>query len=40
MVLLSGDIEATAPDEIDRLEIALTVCDGRITHRGPTATTG
>ena len=32
LVLLGGDIEAVAPEEIDRLGIALTVCGGRITH--------
>lgn len=32
LVLLSGDIEATPPDEIAGLGIALTLCDGRITH--------
>jgi predicted amidohydrolase YtcJ len=32
-VLLSGDIEAVAPEEIDRLAVALTVCGGRVTHR-------
>ena len=33
LVLLSGDIEATAPDAIDALSVALTICDGRIVHR-------
>jgi hypothetical protein len=33
LVLLSGDIEATPPEEIDRLSVALTVCGGRVTHR-------
>lgn len=32
LVLLSGDIEATPPDEIAALGIRITVCDGRITH--------
>ena len=32
LVLLGGDIEATAPDRIADLGIALTLCDGRITH--------
>jgi predicted amidohydrolase YtcJ len=32
LVLLSGDIEATPPDQIAGLGIALTICDGRITH--------
>ncbi|OJF99832.1 hypothetical protein AX761_09745 [Rhizobium sp. 58] len=34
LVLLSGDIEATPPEEIASLGIAMTVCDGRITHEG------
>lgn len=32
LVLLSGDIEATSPNQIADLSIALTICDGRITH--------
>ena len=32
LVLLSGDIEAVAPTEIAALSVALTICDGRITH--------
>jgi predicted amidohydrolase YtcJ len=32
LVLLSGDIEAVAPNEIAALSVALTICDGRITH--------
>lgn len=32
LVLLSGDIEATPLDEIAGLGIAMTLCDGRITH--------
>jgi len=32
LVLLSGNIEATPPDEIAALGIRMTVCDGRITH--------
>lgn len=32
LVLLSGDIEATAPKEIASLGINMTICDGRITH--------
>jgi predicted amidohydrolase YtcJ len=34
VVVLSGDIEATAPEAIAGLSIALTVAGGRITHRG------
>jgi len=33
LVLLSGDIEATPPQEIDRLGVALTVCGGEVSHR-------
>ena len=32
LVLLTSDIEAAAPDEIDTLDVALTVCGGRIVH--------
>jgi predicted amidohydrolase YtcJ len=32
LVLLSGDIEATAPQDIAALGIKMTVCDGRITY--------
>lgn len=32
LVLLSGDIEATPPDQIAALQIRMTVCDGDITH--------
>ena len=32
LVLLSGNIEATPPDEIAALGIMMTVCDGWITH--------
>ena len=32
LVMLSADIEATAPIAIDTLDIALTVAGGRITH--------
>lgn len=35
LVVLDGDIENTAPDAIDRIGIALTVADGRITHAMP-----
>ena len=38
MVILSGDIEAASPEEIDRLAVALTICGGRITYRAGTAT--
>ena len=33
IVLLSGDIEETPPEKIDQLEIALTLCGGKVTHR-------
>ncbi|MBD0415295.1 amidohydrolase [Oryzicola mucosus] len=32
LVILSGDIEATVPDEIDRLKVAATICGGQITY--------
>ena len=32
LVLLSGDIEATPPDQIAALQIRMTVCDGEVTH--------
>jgi len=32
VVVLDGDIEATAPERIGSMGIALTVCGGRITH--------
>lgn len=32
LVVLSGDIEAVAPAEIDTLKVAATICDGRITY--------
>ncbi|PZQ95591.1 MAG: hydrolase [Cereibacter sphaeroides] len=34
LVLLGGDIEAAAPGAVGAMGIALTVCGGRITHRG------
>ncbi|MEZ5777042.1 MAG: amidohydrolase [Paracoccaceae bacterium] len=33
IVLLSGDIEAGAPDAIDSFSVAMTICGGRIVHR-------
>ena len=33
LVLLDGDIEATAPDAVGAMNVALTVCGGRITHQ-------
>lgn len=35
LVLIDGDIEAIAPDQIGKTAIALTVAGGRITHQGP-----
>ncbi len=32
LVILSGDIEATEPGDVDTLKVALTVCDGQITY--------
>ncbi|MCW3780497.1 amidohydrolase [Defluviimonas salinarum] len=33
LVLLSGDIEATPPEAIAGMSIALTICGGKVTHR-------
>ncbi len=33
LVLLSNDLFATPPEEIENLHSVLTVCDGRIVHR-------
>jgi len=33
LVVLGGDIEATDPQEVGRMGIALTVCGGRVTHQ-------
>ena len=32
LVVLDGDIEATAPDKIQELEVRLTLCDGKVIH--------
>ena len=32
VVMLSGDIEAAAPEEIADMGIALTICGGQITY--------
>jgi len=37
LVLLSGDIEAVPPEDIDRLKVAVTVCGGEVTYRDPAA---
>jgi len=34
VVMLGGDIEATAPQDIGAMPVALTICGGRITHQG------
>ncbi len=34
LVMLSGGIDETRPDDIGQLGIALTVCGGRVTHEG------
>ncbi len=34
LVLLDANIEATPPEEIGRIVIALTICGGRVTHAG------
>lgn len=33
LVVLGGDIEATDPQDVGRMGIALTVCGGRVTHQ-------
>lgn len=33
LVILSGDIEATPPEAITDLKVAMTICDGRITYQ-------
>ena len=35
LVLLDGDIEAVAVADIGQMGIALTICGGSISHRGP-----
>lgn len=35
LVLIDGDIEAVAPENLGATRIALTIAGGRITHRGP-----
>jgi predicted amidohydrolase YtcJ len=35
LVLIDGDIETTAPEDLDRLVIAMTIAGGRITHQIP-----
>lgn len=32
LVILSGDIEAVPPEEIDALKVAATICDGQLTY--------
>ncbi len=32
LVMLDGDIEATAPDKVTGLKVALTICGGQVTH--------
>ena len=34
LVLLDGDIEAVAPQDLGRMAVALTIAGGRITHQG------
>jgi hypothetical protein len=34
VTVLSGDIEAIAPDAIDTLKAAMTICDGKVTFEG------
>ncbi|MEZ4835156.1 MAG: amidohydrolase family protein [Caldilineaceae bacterium] len=33
LVVLSGDLFATAPEELNEMHVALTMSDGRIVHR-------
>jgi predicted amidohydrolase YtcJ len=33
MILLTGDIEAVAPERIDALDIAATITGGRVVYR-------
>ncbi|MGB7261045.1 MAG: amidohydrolase [Albidovulum sp.] len=33
VVVLSGDIEAVAPEDIAKMSVALTICGGRVTYR-------
>ena len=33
LVLIDGDLEAVAAEEIGAMSVALTICGGRITHR-------
>jgi len=35
IVVLDGDVEATAPENLGKLGISLTICGGRKTHCGP-----
>ncbi len=35
LVILSGDIEASAPERIDELGVAATICGGRVTYERP-----
>ncbi|MBU2327368.1 MAG: amidohydrolase [Alphaproteobacteria bacterium] len=37
IVVLSGDIATVASEEIANLKVALTICDGRITHKTQSA---
>lgn len=32
LVILSGDIGETAPERMDELKVAATICDGRVTY--------
>lgn len=34
IVVLSGDMEATPPEDVAEMTVALTVCGGRVTYRG------
>jgi predicted amidohydrolase YtcJ len=34
VVLLTSDLEATPEEELDRTQVALTICDGRVVYEG------
>ena len=37
LVLLTGDIEAVAADQIDSLDVAMTICGGKVVYRADAA---
>lgn len=34
IAVLSGDLESSAPEEIERISVATTICGGRVTYEG------